>query len=157
MKIHPADDSLQELVELKLRRLDLRYTSGRRAIVELLARSRDPISISDIATQLPSIPRSSAYRHLADLQVAGVVRRLSANDEFSLYELAEELTEHHHHLLCISCGKVFDVTPSSGLERTVDAAVVELSAQLGFQPVAHAIDIMGHCVDCVGTQTRPQS
>ena len=148
MKTHETDGSLHELVEIQLRRSDLRYTGGRRAIVELLARTRDPVSISDIAEELPSVPRSSAYRHLVDLQKAGVVRRLSASDEFFRFELAEELTEHHHHLLCTSCGKVFDVTPSKSFERNIDRAVQELSEKLAFQPLSHSLDIMGHCTDC---------
>ena len=63
---------LHDLVEVRLRRVDLRYTSGRRAIVELLASHGHPVSISDIAAELPDVPRSSAYRHLVDLQGAGV-------------------------------------------------------------------------------------
>jgi Fe2+ or Zn2+ uptake regulation protein len=149
MRTKATDGSLHELVEIQLRRVDLRYTDGRRAIVELLARTRDPVSISDIAKQLPSVPRSSAYRHLVDLQTAGVVRRLLASDEFSRYELAEELTEHHHHLLCTSCGRVFDVTPSASFERNIDRAVRELTEKLGFQPLSHSLDIMGHCTDCL--------
>ena len=88
MKTQSPEGSLHELVEIQLRRVDLRYTAGRRAIVELLLVTGDPVSISDIADRLPSIPRSSAYRHLVDLEAAGVVRRLSAGDEFSRYELS---------------------------------------------------------------------
>ena len=76
-------------MEVRLRRVDLRYTAGRRAIVELLASVGHPVSISDIASRLPEVPRSSAYRHLVDLQGAGVVRRIAANDEFARFELAE--------------------------------------------------------------------
>ena len=106
------DGDLHDVVEDRLRRADQRYTSGRRAIIGLLVDAGHPVSIGDIADRLPDLPRSSAYRHLLDLQVAGVVRRVAANDEFARYELAEELTEHHHHLLCTHCGKVIDVTPS---------------------------------------------
>ena len=74
------DEGLHELVEARLRRADLRYTAGRRALVDLLADAGDPVSIGDIADRLPELPRSSAYRHLVDLQAAGVVRRVAAND-----------------------------------------------------------------------------
>src|SRR3984957_12814561 len=120
-------DDLHGLVEGRLRRIDQRYPPGRRAIVDLLVRVGHPVSIGDIAEQLPHLPRSSAYRHLVDLQVAGVVRRVAANDEFARFELAEELTEHHHPLLCTHCGKVIDVTPSPAFERTVAATVDRLA------------------------------
>jgi Fur family transcriptional regulator, ferric uptake regulator len=145
---HLQKDGLHDLVEICLKRVDQRYTPGRRAIVEFLASSGHPVSISDIATALPDVPRSSAYRHLVDLQSAGVVRRIAASDDFARFELAEDLTEHHHHLLCTSCGRVIDVTPSPAFERTVDRVVEELAAQEGFQPTSHALDIIGTCSSC---------
>jgi Fur family ferric uptake transcriptional regulator len=143
-----TDKNLHELVEVRLRRVDLRYTSGRRAIVELLASVGHPVSISDIAAKLPDVPRSSAYRHLVDLQGAGVVRRITAEDEFARFELAEDLTEHHHHLLCVSCGRVIDVTPTPAFERVVAKMVLELAAQHCFRPTTHALDVIGHCANC---------
>lgn len=141
-------DALHEVVEDRLRRADQRYTSGRRAIIELLVGAGHPVSIGDIADRLPDLPRSSAYRHLVDLQVAGVVRRVSSNDEFARYELAEELTEHHHHLICVDCGKVIDITPTATFERSVAATVEQLAAAEGFQPHSHRLDILGICGDC---------
>jgi Fe2+ or Zn2+ uptake regulation protein len=142
------DQGLHELVEARLRRVDLRYTAGRRALVELLADAGHPVSIGDIASSLPQLPRSSAYRHLVDLQGAGVVRRVAASDEFARFELAEDLTEHHHHLLCVSCGKVTDVTPSSAFERQVSRTVDELAVDLGFEPHGHRLDVIGLCSGC---------
>jgi Fur family ferric uptake transcriptional regulator len=149
-----ADSSyapLHELVEIHLRRIDQRYTSGRQAVVALLASSGRPLSISDIANAVPDVPRSSAYRHLSDLQRAGVVRRIAANDEFARFELAEDLTHHHHHLLCSLCGKVIDVTPSMAFEATVASMVDDLALQQGFQATSHALDVIGHCASCQGT------
>jgi Fur family transcriptional regulator, ferric uptake regulator len=142
------EGDLHDVVEDRLRRADQRYTSGRRAIIGLLLDAGQPISIGDVAVRLPDLPRSSAYRHLLDLQVAGVVRRVAANDEFARYELAEEFTEHHHHLLCTSCGKVIDVTPSPTFERSVAVTVEGLADTEGFQPHGHRLDILGLCSDC---------
>jgi Fur family transcriptional regulator, ferric uptake regulator len=149
--IDPSMTPLHELVEVHLRRIDQRYTPGRQAVVELLATAARPLSISEIASAVPDVPRSSAYRHLADLQRAGVVRRISANDEFARFELAEDLTHHHHHLLCSICGKVVDVTPSAAFERTVTSMVNELTTQQGFAATSHALDVIGHCATCQAT------
>ena len=147
----PSVVALDELVEVHLRRIDQRFTPGRQAVVQLLASAARPLSISEIASAIPDVPRSSAYRHLADLQRAGVVRRIAANDEFARFELAEDLTHHHHHLLCSMCGKVIDVTPSLAFERTVAAMVEELTVQQGFAATSHALDVIGHCATCQGT------
>jgi Fe2+ or Zn2+ uptake regulation protein len=139
---------LHQVVADRLRRADQRYTAGRRAIVELLVRAGHPISIGDVSEQLPGMPRSSAYRHLMDLQVAGAVRRVAANDDFARFELAEDLTEHHHHLLCVGCGKVADVTPSDGFELTVTETLDEVSRSTGFRPHGHRLDVFGLCAVC---------
>ncbi len=145
---HPNVGGLHDLVEVRLRRVDQRYTGGRRAMIDLLVTLGHPVSISEIAVHLPEVPRSSAYRHLVDLQGAGVVRRIAAKDEFARFELAEDLTEHHHHLLCTTCGRVIDVTPTPAFERTVAKMVQELAAQEDFHPTSHALDVIGHCARC---------
>ena len=136
------------MAEHRLRLVDQRYTSGRRALVELLASAGHPVSIGDIAEKLPGLPRSSAYRHLVDLQTAGLVRRVTASDEFTRFELAEDLTEHHHHLLCSNCGKVIDVTLPSGLERDVARAISQLAGAEVFQAHSHQLDVLGVCAAC---------
>jgi Fe2+ or Zn2+ uptake regulation protein len=145
---HGGGEDIHEVVESRLRRIDQRYTSGRRAMVELLVAQGRPVSISEIGTQLPEVPRSSAYRHLVDLQNAGVVRRIAASDEFARFELAEDLTEHHHHLLCVRCGRVIDVTPTAAFERTVDNMVHQLAAAERFVVTSHDLDVMGYCAAC---------
>jgi Fur family transcriptional regulator, ferric uptake regulator len=135
-------------IERRLRRIDQRYTAGRRAIVDLLVTAGHPVSIGDIAERLPDLPRSSAYRHLVDLHAAGLVRRVTAHDEYTRFELAEDLTEHHHHLLCVSCGKVIDVTPPAGFEKQTAAAIAELAAAEGFEPHSHSLDVLGLCAAC---------
>ena len=122
--------------------------------MELLRDAGHPVSIGDIADRLPDLPRSSAYRHLTDLQTAGLVRRVAASDEFARFELAEDLTEHHHHLLCVRCGKVTDVTPSADFERQVSLTVDELAAAEGFEPHSHRLDVLGLCADCRDPDAR---
>ena len=148
MSAEELTDDLHGVAERRLRRIDQRYTSGRRAIVELLLSSGHPVSIGDIAERLPDLPRSSAYRHLTDLHAAGLVRRVTASDEFTRFELAEDLTEHHHHLLCVSCGKVTDVTLPDGFEQQVTGAIGELADAEGFEAHSHRLDVLGLCLTC---------
>jgi Fur family transcriptional regulator, ferric uptake regulator len=139
---------LHGVVEGRLRRIDQRYTSGRRAIISLLLSTGHPVSIGDIGDSLPDLPRSSAYRHLTDLESAGLVRRVTANDEFTRFELAEDLTGHHHHLVCVSCGKVTDITLPSGVEDGIARAIGDLASAEGFEPHGHRLDVLGLCASC---------
>ena len=143
-----VNDALHGLVEQRLRQISQRYTSGRREVVELLAGAGHPVSIGDIAELAPGLPRSSAYRHLVDLQQVGIVRRVAANDEFSRFELAEDITEHHHHLLCTTCGKVIDVTPTPAFEAAMSKYLAGLAGSHGFVSDDHRLDVLGTCSDC---------
>lgn len=142
------NDDMHGVVERRLRLIDQRYTSGRRAIVGLLVSAGHPVSIGDIAERLPGLPRSSAYRHLTDLHAAGLVRRVTASDEFTRFELAEDLTEHHHHLLCINCGKVIDVTLPASFEQQASETISQLADAEGFQAHSHQLDVLGLCAAC---------
>ena len=63
------------------------------------------------------------------LERAGVVHRIVTADDFARYELAEDLTEHHHHLICSACGDVRDFTVSPELEGDLDRALAAASAR----------------------------
>ncbi len=148
MPAQGTDGDLHGVVEDRLRQADQRYTAGRRAIIGLLVSSGHPVSIGDITERLPGVPRSSAYRHLTDLEAAGIVRRVAASDEFTRFELAEDLTGHHHHLLCLSCGKVIDVTLPAGLEHDITTAIGQLAGAESFHAHSHRLDVLGLCADC---------
>ena len=141
-------ETLHGLVERRLREVSHRYTSGRKAVVEVLATAGQPLSIEDISELAPRLPRSSAYRHLVDLQQCGVVRRVPANDDYYRFELAEDITEHHHHLMCTLCGKVIDVTPTPAFERAMANYLDDLSTSNGFVSNDHRLDVLGACATC---------
>ena len=147
-RVDMVNEALHGLVQQRLRRISQRYTNGRREVVELLADAGHPVSIEDIAERAPRLPRSSAYRHLVDLQQAGVVRRVSANDDYFRFELAEDITEHHHHLLCTLCGKVLDVTPTPAFEQAMSHYLDRLGNVNGFIGLDHRLDVLGACSDC---------
>jgi Fe2+ or Zn2+ uptake regulation protein len=148
------DAAIHETVEARLRLAEQRYTKGRRRLVALLARADHPVNIGEISRAIPDLPRSTAYRNLVDLEVAGVVRRVAAGDEFVRFELAEELTEHHHHLLCLHCGRVLDVDSDATIEETIAAMAETLARRFGFSARDHRLDILGRCAECA-TADRP--
>jgi Fe2+ or Zn2+ uptake regulation protein len=77
-----------------------------------------------------------------------VVRRVTAHDEYSRFELAEDITEHHHHLLCTSCGSVTDITPTLAFEQVMARYVDSLAAANGFVSNDHRLDVIGTCAVC---------
>ncbi|MGH9266770.1 MAG: Fur family transcriptional regulator [Acidimicrobiales bacterium] len=140
--------TLHDTVATRLRGVQQRYTLRRRALVEALAGTERPLAIADLLAAQPVAAQSSVYRNLAVLGSAGVVRRVAAEDEFSRFELAEDLTSHHHHLLCSACGRVADYTLPERLERAMEKAITEVSSQTGFRARAHRVDLVGVCAAC---------
>ena len=144
----PSDADLHTTVAGRLRRSGERYTAGRRVLVEALAGADRPPSIPDLLVGTPGLAQSSAYRNLAVLERAGVVRRIATTDEYARFELAEDLTEHHHHLICTVCGSVEDFTASRQLERTLEAALSRVTTGTGFTADHHRLDLLGTCGGC---------
>jgi|SRR6056297_2614484 len=126
-----------------------RYTSNRRALVEALDEAEHPLTIPELLARRTAIPQSSAYRNLAVLERAGVVDRLVTTDEFARFELAEDLTEHHHHLICSGCGAVADVAADPRIEELIEQAVTKAATASGFRVDAHRVDLVGRCATCV--------
>ena len=139
---------IHEAVEMRLRSVGQRYTAQRRALVDALRRAGKPVAIPDLADPRRGLPQSSVYRNLAVLEQAGVVRRVVTGEEFGRYELAEDLTEHHHHLVCRSCGAVEDVAVTPSFERQVARTVTDVADRTGFSAVSHRLDLIGTCRNC---------
>ena len=132
----------------RLRAVGQRYTSGRQAVVDVLAGARAPLTIPEVVAGGRRIPQSSAYRSLAVLEQAGVVRRILTSGDFARYELAEDLTEHHHHLICSTCGGVEDFTAPTALEQSLRRAVEDVEGATGFAAAHHRLDLVGVCRTC---------
>ncbi|CAN5725506.1 Fur family transcriptional regulator [soil metagenome] len=142
---------LHREVEARLQRAGQRYTAARRKLVDVLSGDGTPLTLPEVLGRDRALSQSSAYRNLSHLESAGVVRRLVHGIEYSRYELAEDLTEHHHHLVCEHCGSVTDVMFAERVELAIEGALGELLVAKGFTPRHHVIDIYGACDDCSGT------
>lgn len=142
-----ATDIDDEVAEL-LKNADQRYTSGRKRLVRALQQGRGPLTITQIVAMDKDLRQSSVYRNLTILEEVGAVSRINTRDDFARYELAEQLTEHHHHLICTECGDVADFSLDSDIEATLDAAMHRAGSASGFRITAHQLDLLGTCASC---------
>lgn len=125
-----------------------RYTTRRRTLVELLSEIDQPLTIPQLLQRRGELAQSSVYRNLAVLEAAGVVHRIVTSDEFARYELADDLTEHHHHLICSSCGDVADFVVPDDVEHDLAAALGKVADRAGFTMRQHNLDLVGTCATC---------
>jgi Fe2+ or Zn2+ uptake regulation protein len=143
-----AIDELHLAVDARLAAQGQRYTRNRRALVELLVGAGNPVSLPELLERDRSLSQSSTYRNLGVLEEAGAVRRVVTGAEHTRFELAEDLTEHHHHMVCDECGSVLDFSLTDELEQQLDRALDEAAARLGFTPRHHSLDLVGRCATC---------
>lgn len=143
-----TNSALDKQIEHRLQEREIRYTKGRKTVVDALTRVDGPLSATEIHTRVePAMPLSSLYRSLTVLEEAGVLVP-HFGQGVTRYELAEWLTGHHHHLVCVDCGSVDDIELPEPLEARVGALVDEIGGISAFQPTDHALEIEGRCARC---------
>lgn len=135
-------------VDEQLRRTRQRYTLGRRQLVELLQAAERPVTIPELMDRGATQSQSSLYRNLAILEQCGAVHRLASTDDVARYELTEELSEHHHHLVCTTCGRLDDVVLPPTIEKALASAADEARAQQNFIVDSHRFELVGTCEVC---------
>jgi Fe2+ or Zn2+ uptake regulation protein len=148
MTARAGSSTLHDTVGRMLRAHAQRLTPARQRLVDILSSADGPRSIPEILAARGGLAQSSVYRNLVVLEDAGVVHRMSTSDGFARYELAEDLTEHHHHLVCSSCGRVEDLPATPAVERSVAAAIDQAAQRAGFRTEHHRLDLVGVCARC---------
>src|SRR5438132_3034834 len=136
------------LAENRLRTDGQRYTRNRRALVEALDQADGPMSLPQLLQRHRQLAQSSAYRNLAILEGAGVVHRIVTSDGFARFELAQDLTAHHHHRICSTCGSVEDFTLPDALEARLEEALRRVATRSKFRAASHQLDLIGMCSGC---------
>ncbi len=143
-----VSQQLERDVEHRLADHGVRFTVGRRRVLAAVAGADGPRTATELHADLSgSVPLSSLYRSLGVLADAGILSQHHGAEE-TRYELAEWLDEHHHHLVCVNCGTVDDVTASPEHEALVDRLVAAFAASSDFAVSGHRFEIEGRCARC---------
>lgn len=141
-------NEIHGIVSRRLRFDGQRHTPQRRALVDVLLAADAPLTIPQLLERATGLAQSSAYRNLAVLERAGVVHRIVTTGDYACWELAEDLTEHHHHLICHGCGDVTDFTMPRELEQRLGVALADVATEVGFDASHHRLDLLGRCARC---------
>lgn len=139
----------------RFQRQGFKLTASRQAVMEVLTHTSKHLSAEEIYREVSKIyPRaglSTVYRTLEMLVALGLVCKFDFGDGRARYELSAGPKEdnHHHHLVCTSCGKVVDYTDFIDdevelLRRTEKG----LSKKYNFQIKDHLIQFSGLCDKC---------
>lgn len=105
-------------------------TGGRFTALELFARAR---------RSSPRLGLATTYRTLELLRRTGSLHALSGEGSPAYVRCSPE---HHHHLVCLSCGSVEDT------ELCATPSQRDLTKRHGFQAESHELEIYGTCRRC---------
>lgn len=123
----------------------MRVTKQRQAISELLAERSEFASAQTLHEELRArghaIGLTTVYRNLAVLADAGEIDVLTQEDGETLYRRCSQ--EHHHHLVCRSCGATQEIAGES-----VEVWADQVAAEYGFTSVDHTVELIGLCAAC---------
>lgn len=140
---------LERQIAARLADGGVRLTTARAAVIHSLAVAEGPRSAAELYDDLSgSVPLSSLYRSLAVLEAAGILDPHHGTRGITRYELAEWLSGHHHHLVCVACGAVDDVRLSDAVEAALERLVGEVTQSAAFAAEGHSLEIEGRCRRC---------
>jgi len=139
------DWTTQTLEELQ--RAGYRSGGARRAVIQLLGRQECCLTAQQIFDGLRAEGRgvgiASVYRILDLLADQGLVQRVEIGDTITRFEPAYPGGDHHHHLVCNTCGKV-EAFEDEGLEH----ALRQVERKTGYTTAGHDVLLRGACQDC---------
>jgi Fur family ferric uptake transcriptional regulator len=145
-----SDSHWAQEAEQKLAGSGRKRGGARSAVVGLLAGQPCTMTAIEIEQELRGaggrpVSRASIYRILQELEELGLVARVDTGQPMGGFERVCDHEQHHHHLVCESCGSV---TPFS--DAALERAIEQLSERVPLAVHEHEIVLRGACRACRG-------
>ena len=122
-----------------------RLTGPRRQVAELVAGRDGHFTAADLVDEARDlgIGRATLFRSIALFTSLGPVEPVDLPGGEHAYVACE--TAHHHHAICTSCGRSFDVDDGG-----LSTVLARIGSRSGFRVTAHRLEIFGLCAACQG-------
>lgn len=147
MSVAESSTAWEERAQAALTESGRRRGGARDALIELLGRESCALSALEIEEllrhQRRRVSRASIYRVLDELERLRLVQRVETGQAMVRYERVCNSEEHHHHLVCDSCGAVMPFSDPA-LER----AIASVSERVPLAVSEHEIVLHGACEHC---------
>jgi Fur family ferric uptake transcriptional regulator len=124
-----------------------RASGPREEVIAAVAEVGCSVTAREIADLLrergSGVGLASIYRALDLLDRLGLVQRFDVGEGVARYEPAHPGGDHHHHLVCDSCGTVEPFE-----DDALELAIHRVSGKTEFAVAAHDVTLHGECPSC---------
>lgn len=101
----------------------------------------EPFTAEDLAASIPRVGRATVFRTIRLLQELDLICRVPLEDGSVRYQRSRG--EHHHHLICSSCGTVTEFS-----DPQLDALILDQASRRRFALDSHSMELYGRCAKC---------
>ena len=137
------DAALQRRLSRYMREHGLKNTRQRQMIIDVFLGTDEHMAIdellSEVQRNMPGVGYATVYRTMKLLSEAGVAQERRFGDGQTRYEPAT-IGEHHDHLICATCGHIFEFE-----DPVIEDRQREIATARGLRIVSHRHDIIGEC------------
>jgi len=138
----------KEIFKKYCRDQNLRFTPGRALIIDEIYRKKGHFDVDTLFLHLRNshpdirLARGSIYRNIPHLLKSGLIRISLADSGRISYE-PNLGHQHHDHMRCLKCGRVFEFYKDS-----IDRAQKKMCENINFKMTGHIHLITGYCSKC---------
>lgn len=128
-----------------LRDAKLKVTSTRLQVLEIFSLCLcKPVNAEYVHQKLKrgGVDLVTIYRTLGTFEKAGVIRKVDLRKESDYYELAKN---HHHHIVCTSCGKT-EQFEACDINK-ISSKILQKSPLFATASL-HSFELFGTCKSC---------
>lgn len=130
-----------------LKRNGKRITKTRRAIIDIIINSSQPLSATDVGEYMKRmgifVNKTTIYRELEFLKNEGIVRTVFLQSGVVHYESA--YLPHYHRFVCNSCGLIQGIE-CERIERELENLTSKVSSN--YKIDEHKLEFYGFCSKC---------
>jgi Fur family transcriptional regulator, zinc uptake regulator len=134
--------NVQEAMDL-LKKKGYKYTDKRQDMLQLFSEESRYLAAKDVLETMQKtydgMSFDTIYRNLSLFTELGILEATELNGE-KRFRFTCAVDEHHHHVICLECGKTKHIHHCPMDDQPVQEA--------GFDVIGHKFEIYGYCSEC---------
>ena len=138
----PALEALRSRLREHVAKNKLKTSTRRELILDTLADVKRHVTADELLREVrerdPRIGAATVYRTLRVFQESGIVAERRFEGGATRFELVSD--EHHDHLICMRCRKIFEFE-----NEAIEEQQRKVAENLGFQLKDHKLELYGWC------------